>query len=240
MNYFGHVSLACQFNHAAEFLLGAALPDFASMLGCTVPGCSHALVTQGLVFHRVTDDVFHQLPTFETLVRGEQLALRECGMRKGPARALAHTCIELLLDAVLWHDPVRRRAFHDAVAIASPNRLGRNLVWKADGHSHRFERLRLRLVEHMQSRPNNAADTIAIRLFRTLSARPRLRLTIQEERTVADWVGPLQTRIHDTLGGLWLGLVREVSSRWSDQKKQVGLRILCVNSALFDVTSAHI
>ena len=216
MNYFGHVALACQFSQSAEFLLGSALPDFASILGCRVPSCSHSIVASGLRFHHMSDEVFHDLADFKRLVRNELGVLREHGVRKGPARALAHIGLELLLDAELTDDNTRQVAFRDAITAGAPNRLGRLLVWSSSDHPRRFERLRLRLVERLHAIDNFGADQIAERLIRTLSKRPRLRLSDQEQSMIARWVGSLQIRLGNAWEPLWLDLVRRVSSQWSE------------------------
>ena len=48
----------------AEFVLGAMLPDFASMLRTRPPRDLDAGVQAGLSFHHQTDDAFHGSPRF--------------------------------------------------------------------------------------------------------------------------------------------------------------------------------
>jgi hypothetical protein len=216
MNYFGHVALASKFSQSAEFLLGSALPDFASMLGCRAPQCSQAFVTRGVRFHHATDDVFHDLPAFRDLVHAERRTLRALGVRKGPARALAHVGIELLLDAALLGDPIHRTAFRDAVAIASPERVGRRLAWQSIDDPDRFERLRLRLLERQQRSNYDGPAQLAMRLIGTLHGRSRLRLSDSEAATTTTWLHDLQRRLDDSWGPLWRDLITGMSSHWSD------------------------
>ena len=75
MNFFGHALLAQRHKEASgeldalgavrpEFVLGAMLPDFASMLRTRPPEATLDSVRAGLTFHHRTDDAFHGCRSF--------------------------------------------------------------------------------------------------------------------------------------------------------------------------------
>ena len=216
MNYFGHVSLACRFNQSAAFYLGSMLPDFASIIRYRTPHCADALVEKGVAFHHVSDRAFHDSSEFRELLRDSVAKLGSLGVRKGAARAAAHVGIELLLDATLASSPEHSEAFREALAIASPKRLGKWLNWNHTNGPERFEALRLRLLERTGENHNHSIQRIAARLTYALTDRPRLQLTDSERAVVSEWLG--STAPHAAAGWsfLWPALVRRVSSHWSD------------------------
>jgi len=216
MNYFGHVSLACRFRHSPGFLLGSMLPDFANIARCRVPSCSDVQVSDGIAFHYVTDGVFHSLPEFRELVLEATQRLKAAGVRKGPARASAHVGTELLLDALLATSQLHQQAFLDALAIASPGRLGGTLRWKTVGDAHKFESLRQRLLEGSRASDNHAVERLIARLSYSLADRPRLCLLDLERPALARWLHATAFTLSDGCAPLWSSLVRVMSSHWSD------------------------
>ena len=64
MNYFGHTVLAVRRGGDRAFVLGAMLPDFATMIRARPPRTTHADIDSGMQFHRRTDDVFHRSAAF--------------------------------------------------------------------------------------------------------------------------------------------------------------------------------
>ncbi len=104
MNFFGHALIA-QRDEAtrgpvrAEFVLGAMLPDFASMLRTRLPLASLDALEAGLSFHHRTDDAFHGSQSFLEFSGQAFSFLSDRGVSRGTARAVAHVGVELLLDA---------------------------------------------------------------------------------------------------------------------------------------------
>ena len=115
MNFFGHAAVATwsapASGAAPAVVLGAMLPDFATMCGGRIASAEDAGVARGIDLHHTTDAVFHTLPVVTALMRelDERLAHGHCA--RGPRRAVAHIGVELLLDGVLVDEPAYRAAY---------------------------------------------------------------------------------------------------------------------------------
>src|SRR3954452_22349226 len=104
MNFFGHALIAQRAETTrgpirSEFVLGAMLPDFASMLRTRPPFSTLDALSAGLWFHHRTDDAFHGSPSFLQFSGDASRFLSDRGVARGTARAVAHVGVELLLDA---------------------------------------------------------------------------------------------------------------------------------------------
>ena len=188
MNYLGHAAVATWRGAEGAFVLGAMLPDFASMLGARPPATHHTDVEAGMRFHYRTDEVFHRSAVFVELTRSAFAWLLERDVERGRARAVAHVGVELLLDAELSRDEPVRRAYLGALRRGAPRDLGGSLVWESsDGHLD-FEDLRARLLVRGVSGDEPNAETTALRLRRALATRPRLVLDDATEKAARDWV----------------------------------------------------
>jgi hypothetical protein len=187
MNYFGHTVLAVRRGGDRAFVLGAMLPDFATMIRARVPRTAHADIDAGMQFHRRTDDVFHRSAAFRQLTEQAAAWLSARGVRNGSALAVAHVGVELLLDAALADDEPAQRAYRAALAGAAPEELGRHLVWDDDDEPLRFDRLRERLLDRGAIAGDIAPETVAERLRRALADRPRLALDEAAVRAARDW-----------------------------------------------------
>jgi len=159
-------------------VLGAMLPDFASMSGGHIAGADDPTVAEGIDLHHRTDAVFHQLPVVTGLMRelDDHLVHGQCA--RGPRRAVAHIGVELLLDGVLLDDSTYRAAYlaglgHDAA-----------VRWREPDTAPRFaallERLRGRGIPDDLQRP----DAIATRLARILANRPLLAASPDDLRAI--------------------------------------------------------
>jgi hypothetical protein len=111
MNFFSHAAVARSFSEDPEFVLGAMLPDFVSMLGARLPEVTHVTLARGVRFHHVTDHVFHDLEVFRMLSRDAHAELRERGLGRGASRAVAHVGIEILLDMTLGQSAPAQAAY---------------------------------------------------------------------------------------------------------------------------------
>ena len=183
MNFFGHAALARQRSPSALFAFGAMLPDFSSMIRARAPRCSDPEVGAGVAFHHQTDSAFHQCAAFVELSTQAFAELSALGVAKGPARAVAHVGVELLLDGVMSEDADARRGFYDALEVA-PTAFDR-LIWRDHGAAERLRILceRLRQFDLVHATP----EGVARRLERALATRPRLALDGSDLGRVTQW-----------------------------------------------------
>jgi hypothetical protein len=122
VNYLGHVAVALATGRDdPSFILGAALPDLASMVGVRfdrrrLPDA----VGDGVLCHLAADEAFHALPAFRDGSAALRLDLRAIGLATGPTRAIGHAGWELLLDGTFVGGPVEvayRLALDGAEAV---------------------------------------------------------------------------------------------------------------------------
>jgi hypothetical protein len=120
MNVLGHTFVA-QANGASdpEFVLGAVLPDLASMAGVRLARADlPEVVGRGVRCHLRSDEAFHGHPAFRRGQQAIRVDLAERGLPSGPARAVAHAGWELLLDGTLVGSPTEA-AFRAALAVGA-------------------------------------------------------------------------------------------------------------------------
>lgn len=187
MNFFGHSVVARLKSAEPGFVLGAMLPDFATMIAARPPSSSHDAVGPGIDFHHATDDVFHRAKTFLDLQKGAFESLRYRGVNRGGARAVAHIGVELLLDAHLAHDPGARDGYESAIREGEPSSLGKFIDWNHATDEARYAELRDRL-EQYGVHPGTDAPALAARLARILAGRPRLAIDAREQQLVRAWI----------------------------------------------------
>lgn len=187
MNYFGHTVLAVRRGGDRAFVLGAMLPDFATMIRARAPRTAHADIDSGMQFHRRTDEVFHRSAAFRQLTQQAVVWLSARGVRSGSALAVAHVGVELLLDASLSGDEPAQRAYLAALSGAAHEDLGRYLDWDCADERVRFDHLRARLLDRGAIAGDIAPETVAERLRRALADRPRLALDDAAVRAARDW-----------------------------------------------------
>ncbi len=90
MNFFGHTVLAVRRGGDPSFVLGAMLPDFATMIRARPPRPEHTDIGSGMQFHWRTDEVFHRSAAFLALTHQAVAWLSARGVRSGSALAAAH------------------------------------------------------------------------------------------------------------------------------------------------------
>ena len=182
MNFFGHAAVASWSAAAgAGVVLGAMLPDFATMCGGQIASADEDPVSEGIALHHATDAVFHQLPVVTGLMRELDERLRHGRCARGPRRATAHIGVELLLDGVLTGEPAYRAAYLSGLAHDPA------LQWRDPDDAPRFstllDRLRARGVPDdlraihgalvaFQPRIDVAADTIVRAMRAALDVSP--------------------------------------------------------------------
>ena len=224
MNFFSHAAIARRFSEAPEFLLGAMLPDFASMLGVRAAGTfvggapapprsTLEALAAGVRFHHVSDQVFHDLPEFHTLYREGHRELSELGLARGPARAAAHVGIEILLDTTLGQSAAAQEAYRSGLEAGRHPDLVASVAMTAKDR----ERL-VDLVETLIRRGvvlDTSSGIIVERIKRTLVRRPRLALGDDDGPRVLDWVEAARARVVGSAPALVDSLHRALKERLS-------------------------
>ncbi len=187
MNFFGHTVLAVRRSGDPAFVLGAMLPDFATMIRARPPRAEHTDIGSGMQFHWRTDEVFHRAAAFLALTHQAVLWLSARGVRNGSALAAAHIGVEVLLDAALSSDAPAQRAYRAALEGAASHELGQYVGWASDEERLRFDGLRARLLARGAIRGDIPPETVAERLRSALADRPRLALDDAAVLAVGDW-----------------------------------------------------
>jgi hypothetical protein len=194
MNFFGHAALAA--SHFAQrqppladeqlpaVCLGAMLPDFIGMLRLSQPTVHDPVLATGVRFHHGTDEVFHDLPGFQRLSRQAFAWLSERDMPRGPARAVAHMGIEMLLDEVIAEDATARDAYRAALQVP----LGPLLEFVQPEDAERLSGLLQALLTRGAGQLHPPAALVAERIRRSLAGRPRLAVDDAGQALLGGWI----------------------------------------------------
>jgi hypothetical protein len=175
MNFLGHAAAARWHSDDPRFVLGAMLPDFAHMAGLRGVRPEGEQVLAGIAFHHRTDAAWHGCPGFHALSHAGTERLQAEGVGRGPAMALGHVAIELLLDGVLADD----RELTDDYAAALRVELALDDA---------LQRVRVRLAEAGAPRWYLDLDALAPRLERILASHPRLALAPGDREPLRGWL----------------------------------------------------
>lgn len=194
MNFFGHAAVASWSAAAPGTLLGAMLPDFATMSRNRIAGADEPSVADGIALHHATDAAFHALPAVTAAMRELDDRLERAGCARGPRRAVAHVGVELLLDGVLVDEPAFRAAYlrgldHEPV-----------LRWRDAEGAPRFAALLARLRAHGVPDDLRVPAAITARLHRMLAHRPLLAPSPGELDAIRDALTAFQPRIAAAAG----------------------------------------
>jgi hypothetical protein len=211
MNFFSHAAVAHHFSEDPEFVFGAMLPDFASMLGVRPPAVIRETLERGVRFHHLTDHVFHDLPAFRALSRDAHGALRERGLGRGASRAVAHVGIEILLDITLGQSAAAQAAYLSGLRAGLALELVAAVAWR-DGERERAADLLETLLARGVILDTSSAIVVE-RIRRTLARRPRLALGDDDPPRVFDWVEATRARVVGSTPALVLGLHDELGRR---------------------------
>jgi hypothetical protein len=193
VNFFGHAAVATWSTPASgaspAVVLGAMLPDFATMCEGRIASADDAGVTQGIALHHTTDAVFHKLPVVTGLMRelDEHLAHGRCA--RGPRRAVAHIGVELLLDGVLTGEPAYRAAYLGGLAHDPA------LRWRDPEHAPRFAILLERLRGHGVPEDLRLPEAITTRVHRILAHRPLLAPSPDDLRAIRQALVAFKPRV---------------------------------------------
>jgi len=169
MNFFGHAAVASWSSPAPATVLGAMLPDFATMVRVRLADPTDTAIAAGIAHHHATDAAFHGMPAVLGLMRelDDRLAALACA--RGPRRAVAHIGVELLLDGVLVSEPAYRDAYTDALTCDPAG-----VRWRDDDGPARLDTLLARLRTHGAPDDLRRPHAITQRLHRMLAHRPLL------------------------------------------------------------------
>lgn len=200
MNFFGHALIA-QRDEAtrgpirAEFVLGAMLPDFATMLRARPPIATLAALNAGISFHHRTDDAFHGSRSFLEFSREASSFLNDRGVSRGTARAVAHVGVELLLDAAFAGENGANEAYLSAIGCAMTEPVHGFIQWQTSDASERFWHLCHNLQQRGRFQENPESELVAERLRRILADRPRLAMDDHGLSVVREWVESARSQI---------------------------------------------
>ena len=200
MNFFGHACLAAAANGDARFVLGAMLPDFAPMAGVRIESIDDASLAAGHAHHVATDVTFHGAAEFTTWAAEASRALQAAGVRRGPARGVAHVGIELLLDGWLAKTRGVPSVYREALASA-PQLEGvirfRGASKPATATMSRqgaLADLCRRVAQSPLPAAYGAPAFTTERIFRILGRRPRLAARAHERTAISAWT---ETTAHE-------------------------------------------
>jgi hypothetical protein len=201
VNFFGHAWLAAERHPDAAFVFGAMLPDLAAMAGLRVLGVAHASADAGRRFHYATDAAFHRAEGFSSLSLAATQALLDAGLRRGPARAIGHVGVELLLDGWLATEQGVPALYGEALALGPA--LAPSIAFRLGAGVAPL----LVLCERVAATPHSLAawcepKRLTERLVRILAPRPLLALAASELPAVRAWAACARREVERTAPAL--------------------------------------
>jgi len=196
VNFVGHIAVGAGVAGDAEFLVGTAAPDFASMARTRLRGSVAGALADGIAWHHATDRAFHADEWFLAMERDLRAGLLADGLPDGGARACAHVGVELLLDGEFVREP----DVHDAVGrvyveIGEPSDAVVELAEppeRARWHEHLVG-----ISQRLDPTSYADADAVGRRLHTITSRRPRLAFPSTMVDVVSARLRALQPRIAD-------------------------------------------
>jgi hypothetical protein len=182
VNFFSHAVLASERSAHAGFVLGAMLPDLCGFARVRIGAPTLGALGDGVRFHHASDAVFHAHRVFAVRCSELAAALEARGVRRGPARGVAHVANELLLDGWLAREAGVPSAYRDALRDA-----GELLRDGALGAAARSDVAAICARVHASPLPEAYADVAFVceRVERALAPRPFLALDPSERPALA-------------------------------------------------------
>lgn len=193
-------------------LFGAALPDFAAMGRFRLARRPlDRWLALGVEAHHRTDDAFHHHPWFTDHSGRLRAGLETLGLGRGPARAIGHVGIELLLDGeLIERRPALQRTTDSVLSLADNRNLGVYEIVPPEQQAGWREHL-ARIADWRVAHDHHHPAMVAERLYRVLSRRPRLSF----ERAQVPAVTEALTGQLDSIGTGINQMVADVVSRVS-------------------------
>ena len=164
-------------------------PDFASMAGMRLRRSGGAgALAEGIAFHHLSDDAFHGAPIFVELMKATRVDLCARGLGQGPARAIGHVGVELLLDGYL----VTRDGIPAEVreAVTRAGSVANELEFRGDdprADRDRWREVCGRIADSPLPQGYSESTFVAERLLRILARRPRLAVDPGRGSEVFRW-----------------------------------------------------
>lgn len=203
MNFFAHAVVAISRSEEPRFVLGAMLPDLASMAGLRLVAQDDAQLANGVALHHETDHRFHTAPAFVALCTSALSELEAQGVRRGAARAVGHVGSELLLDGALSGNDHARAIYLRALSAAIEQSLEIRVRSSFEGeHREPMRDLLVRLAAAPLPQGYRDVDFVYERMQRILARRPLLALAPQDRAPVLRWLRAAATRVHEDAGEL--------------------------------------
>jgi hypothetical protein len=210
VNFVGHIAVGRVLHDRpaadASFLLGTGLPDFAAMARVRIARVAGPL-GDGMDVHHRTDAVFHRGQWFLDSEHELLADLERAGFPRGAALACAHVGIELLLDGALVRDPSTASAVRSVYVLmaAPPGPALAAAPMSARAHwADSLSGIAARLDPEGYRDPH----TVAVRLHRVTSRRPRLAFAPDLVPALAERLAAHQPRI----GAAAPGVLERVSA----------------------------
>lgn len=175
-----------------EFVLGAMLPDFTSMLRLGPFEVESELIRRGVALHHETDEAFHGNDSFVELSGWTTSELLARGVGRGGARAVGHIGVELLLDGTLLPDPRGEALYLNALHHLAANRI---LPDTPEDASQALSRLASRIASYGSPSTHSDPESVTERLIGILRHRPRLRIEETEREATVDVLRALEPKI---------------------------------------------
>jgi D-aminopeptidase len=182
VNFFAHAVLATERSPDAAFVLGAMLPDLSGFARVRLGELAPGALRDGVRFHHASDTAFHGHRAFGAHCAALARTLEARGVRRGPARGVAHVASELLLDGWLAGQAGVPRAYRDSLAAA------RELIEREQGETPwRSEVAAVCARVHAAPLPEAYEEVAFVceRVERALAPRPFLALASSEQHAVA-------------------------------------------------------
>jgi hypothetical protein len=189
LNFFSHAVVAASRSDDPRWILGSMLPDFISMAGLRLESVTGDVpLERGVAFHHTSDDAFHGAPIFVDMMEHAREELELDGLDSGPAMAIGHVGVELLLDGYLVEQRGVTVGYRAAIEEAAHIDVLLRFVGLAPEQGgarwrDMAERLANAPVPERYTEPGFVAD----RLVRILSSRPRLAVPFGREPLVHAW-----------------------------------------------------
>lgn len=189
MNFFSHAVVAAARSDDPRWILGSMLPDFVSMAGLRLESVHGDVpLERGVAFHHTSDDAFHGAPIFIDMMEHAREELELDGLDSGPAMAIGHVGVELLLDGWLVEQRGVTAGYRAAIEEAAHvDVLLRFVGLEVQQGSARWREMAERLANAPVPQRYTEPGFVADRLVRILSGRPRLAVPFGREPLVHAW-----------------------------------------------------
>lgn len=188
MNFYSHAVVAERVRGEPGYVLGAMLPDFEGMASARIDRVDDATVRDGIACHHETDAAFHGAAEFVSSCARSVAMLTERGLPRGPARAVAHVGLELVLDSYLVHTYGPSSMYLDALGEGRRLLEAGAIVPRDLTRTGALSFMLARLSAFGPPRAEEHASNITERLVRMLRGRSRLAIPEGQEPLVTEHV----------------------------------------------------